>query len=526
MKKYLSRWLFRFPAALMTCLIFFPLPVRAVTDQMTAADWYAAGQRAVKKARALKANTNHAKNVILFIGDGMGIATVTAARILEGQLRGANGEENLLSFERFPYVALSKTYSVNQQVSDSAPTMTAIVTGVKTKDRFLSVNENGLKGQHTTVAGNELTTLLELAEDSGLSTGVVTTTRVTHATPGACYAHTVDRDWESDADLPAAAREAGFPDIARQLLEFKRGNGLEVVFGGGRKHFLPKTMADPEDSSENGSRLDGRDLTQEWLKQPKASFIWNNAQFEALDPMKTQHVLGLFERDHLEFEADRLTDKGGEPSLMELTTKAIDILSKNKKGFFLMVEGGRIDHAHHAGNAYRALVETIEFSHAVRAAQLKTDPRETLILVTADHSHTLTLSGYPKRGNPILGKVIEPEQSDFAKDQSGLPYTTLNYANGPGQVGVSDKQPQGLKKFPHTPKSYQQGETTRPDLTKVDTTTPSYMQEAIFPFANETHGGEDVAIYATGPGAHLVHGVQEENVIFHILKAALFPKQP
>jgi alkaline phosphatase len=507
-------------------IFLFHITNTRAADSPTPADWYAAGQHAVQKAQALKANTSRAKNVILFVGDGMGITTVTAARILEGQLRGRSGEENLLSFERFPYVALSKTYSVNQQVSDSAPTMTAIVTGVKTKDRFLSVNQNGVKGEYTTVAGNELTTLLELAEDKGLSTGVVTTTRVTHATPAACYAHTVDRDWESDADLPTAAREAGFPDIARQLIEFKHGNGLEVAFGGGRKSFLPKTMTDPEDTQETGSRLDGRDLIQEWLKQSKAAFVWNKAQFDAVDPAKVDHLLGLFDRDHLKFEADRLADKGGEPSLMELTTKAIDILSKNKKGFFLMVEGGRIDHAHHAGNAYRALVETIEFSHAVRAAQLKTDPRDTLIIVTADHSHTLTISGYPKRGNPILGKVIEPEKSEPARDQSGLPYTTLNYANGPGQIGTSDKQPQGSKKFPHEPKSYNKEATSRPDLTNVDTTSPSYLQEAIFPFANETHGGEDVAIYATGPGAYLVHGVQEQNVIFHIMKAALFPAKP
>lgn len=526
MNKHLRLWLPRVTAVLTTSIVLFNFPHLTAADQMTAADWYAAGRHAVQKARTLKADTKRAKNVILFIGDGMGISTVTAARILDGQLRGNSGEENLLSFERFPYVALSKTYSVNQQVSDSAPTMTAIVTGVKTKDRFLSVNQNGMKGEHTTVAGNELTTLLELAEDSGLSTGVVTTTRITHATPGACYAHTVDRDWEADADLPAPARAAGFPDIARQLIEFKHGNGLEVAFGGGRKNFLPKTMADPEDNNATGSRLDGRDLTQEWLKKPGAAFIWNKTQFDALDSANVDHLLGLFERDHLEFEANRLSDKGGEPSLMELTLKAIDILSKNKKGFFLMVEGGRIDHAHHAGNAYRALVETIEFSHAVRAAQLKTNPRDTLLIVTADHSHTLTLSGYPKRGNPILGKVIEPEKSNLAKDQSGLSYTTLNYANGPGQIAASDKQPQGLKTFPHEAKSYTKEAVSRPDLTNVDTTSPSYMQEAIFPLSSETHGGEDVAVYATGPGAYLVHGVQEEHVIFHIMKAALFPWKP
>ena len=103
----------------------------------------------------------------------MGISTVTAARILEGQRRGAPGEEHSLSFERLPYLALSKTYSVNQQVADSAPTMTAMVTGVKTKDSALSVDQHTSRDDHATVAGHELTTLLELAEDAGLSTGLV-----------------------------------------------------------------------------------------------------------------------------------------------------------------------------------------------------------------------------------------------------------------------------------------------------------------------------------------------------------------
>ncbi len=491
----------------------------------TPEQWYAAGQQAVQEARALKSNPNHARNVILFVGDGMGIVTVTASRIFEGQLRGESGEENVLSFERFPYVALSKTYTVNEQTSESAPTMTAIVTGVKTKAGFLSVNQYGQREDHTTVAGNELPTILELAEDRGLSTGVVTTTRVTHATPAACYAHTVQRDWESDADLTSAAREAGFPDIARQLLEFKHGDGLEVILGGGRREFLPNTMDDPEDAGKKGSRLDGRDLTKEWTQKPHSAFVWNKAQFEAIDPAKIKHLLGLFERDHLKFETDRATDTGGEPSLSDMTSKAISLLSKNKNGFFLMVEGGRIDHGHHAGNAYRALTETIEFSHAVKTAVELTDPHNTLIIVTADHSHTLTISGYPKRGNPILGKVIEPDHTEFAKDQFGLPYTTLNYANGPGHSGASDKQPQGSKHFPHEPKSYNKEPYSRPDLTAVDTTNPLYMQEAAVPFPAETHGGEDVGIYATGPGAFLIHGVQEQNVIFHVIKAALFPEK-
>lgn len=489
--------------------------------------WYAEGQRAVELAKRMKPRGSRAKNVILFVGDGMGISTVTAARILEGQLRGSSGEENLLSFERLPYVALSKTYSVNQQTADSAPTMTAIVTGVKTTDGALSVDQDVVPGDLTTVRGNELPTILELAEQAGLSTGVVSTATVTHATPAACYAHTPERAWESDSNLSPAARAAGFPDIARQFVEFSHGNGIEVALGGGRARFLPREMDDPEDAGRKGERQDGRDLVKEWLaKRPRSTYVWNKTQFDQVDPRATDRLLGLFERSQMEYEHDRSKDTGGEPSLSEMTEKGIDILAKNRRGYFLMVEGGRIDHAHHEGNAHRALTDTIELADAVRAALQRTDPRETLVVVTADHSHTFTIAGYPTRGNDILGLVRSNDgrgkpAADYAKDSLGLPYTTLGYTNGPGYTGASNSQAEGAKRYPHSLRQYSGISRGRPDLTGVNTSDPTYMQEATVPMAGETHGGEDVAIYAGGPGAHLFHGVQEQNVIFHVMLEAL-----
>jgi alkaline phosphatase len=229
----------------------------------------------------------------------------------------------------------------------------------------------------------------------------------------------------------------------------------------------------------------------------------------------------------MEFEADRQKDTSGEPSLSEMTVKALEVLQKNEKGFFLMVEGGRIDHAHHGGNAYRALTETIEFAKAVHVALEKTKRAETLIIVTADHSHTFTIAGYPKRGNPILGKVVTPDRTEFARDALGLPYTTLGYANGPGYTGESreadqDKtRPEGPKLFPHFLSKYLGITVGRPDLTAVNTTAPNYLQESTVPMGSETHAGEDVAIYAGGPLAHLFHGVQEQNVIAHVIMEAL-----
>lgn len=486
--------------------------------------WQETGRQAVKEAKQLKENRRPAKNVILFVGDGMGVSTVTAARILEGQLRGASGEENALAFEKLPYLALSKTYSVNQQTPDSAPTMTAMVTGVKTNDGLVSVNEYVVRGDYRTVAGNELETIVEQAEKRGLSTGAISTARLTHATPAACYAHTANRDWESDSNQPADANAADFPDIARQLVEFNHGNGIEVALGGGRGKFLPDTFEDPEDAGRKGERRDGRNLPEEWLtKYESAAYVWNKAQFDAIDPRRTQRLLGLFERSHMEYEHDRANDAGGEPSLSEMTDKAIDILAQNKKGFFLMVESGRIDHAHHAGNAYRALTDTIEFSNAVKTALEKTDPKDTLIIVTADHSHVFTIAGYPGRGNDILGKVVRPNvpTDEYTTDALKLPYTTLSYANGPGYTGASSEQPEGSKHYPHFGSGYQGIAMGRPDLASVDTTDPGYLQEATVPLGSETHAGEDVAIYAGGPMAHLFHGVLEQHVIYHVIAEAL-----
>lgn len=500
----------------MATILLCWLPAYAESPQK----WYTDGQSAVAAALQLQPDKHRAKNVILFVGDGMGIGTVTAARILEGQLRGEKGEENLLSFERLPYVALSKTYNTNQQTPDSAGTMSAIMTGVKTKAGLISVNQNAVLGDCRSAKGNALPTLLEQAEIAGKATGVITTTRLTHATPAATYAHTADRDWESDVDMTPEAKQNGCKDIARQLLEFPHGDGIDVALGGGRSNFLPQSAADPEETDKKGKREDGRDLTQEWQqKYRNAAYVWNKAQFDAIDSRNVGHLLGLFDPSHMEYEYDRPTDKGGEPSLAEMTGKAVDILNKHRNGFFLMVEAGRIDHAHHAGNAFRALTDAIALSNAVKAAQQKTDPRDTLIVVTADHSHVFTIAGYPTRGNPILGKVIANDehgnaQHDHKLATDGKPYTTLSYANGQGAAVIPGSRGDGsAKKAPAAGRQM--------DLTDVDTEKESYHQQALVPLKAETHSGEDVAIYAGGPGAYLFHGVQEQNVIYHVMKQAM-----
>ncbi|MFT6088104.1 MAG: alkaline phosphatase [Glaciecola sp.] len=469
-----------------------------------------------------------AKNIILFVGDGMGVSTVTASRILEGQMNGQFGEENSLSFDRFPFAGLAKTYNVDAQTPDSAGTMTAMVSGVKTDVGVIGVDENIERGNCSTVAGNELVTALELAELAGKSTGIISTARITHATPAATYAKSADRNWEDISDMPEAAVTAGCKDIAEQLVNFKANlemrfegsnvNGLEVVFGGGRRHFLPRDAAfnsSDAASAVEGDRTDGRDLTAEWsLTYPAGSYIFDQIGFNAIDTETTTHVFGLFNESHMQYEADRVNDIAGEPSIAEMTAKAIAILDNNPLGFFLSIESGRIDHSHHAGSAFGALTDTIAFSDAVAMADEMTNDEDTLIIVTADHGHVFTIAGYPKRGNPILGKVVSVGQTEVSLAADGQPYTTLGYTNGRGFQNLGNE-------VTDADASYSMPIAAgRQDLTDVDTASTGFHQEALVPLSSETHSGEDVGIYAKGPGAFLLNGTNEQNMIYHVMDFA------
>ncbi|WP_058322220.1 alkaline phosphatase [Sinorhizobium sp. GL28] len=487
-----------------------------VAGNVTAADlpqakdsYFAAAKAALDAKLSVQPITGKAKNIIIFVGDGMSVATVTAARILEGQKRGVDGESNILTIDTFPYTAMSKTYSHDGQVSDSAPTATAMVTGVKTRNDIIGLNQDAVVGDCEASKGKEVKTIFEMAEEAGLATGVVSTARITHATPAATYGHTPDRDWENDKEVGDALAK-GCKDLADQLVNWPAGDGFEVVLGGGRSNFVPKETADAEDEGKTGSRTDKRDLTAEWTaKSNNHLYVTDKAGFDAADLSSGAKLLGLFDRSHMEYELDRAKDAKGEPSLAEMTTKAIERLAQNENGFVLMVEGGRIDHAHHAGNAARALEDAIAFDQAIKKALEITKREDTLIVATADHGHTMTINGYPKRGNPLFGLVVDVDGT-VAKAADGKPYTTLGYANGPGAVfpalekGKTDAQPAGV----------------RPDLSTVDTQSPDFLQPALVPMESETHAGDDVVIYAWGPQAHLVSGTVEENYIYHVLSNA------
>jgi len=456
--------------------------------------WFKQAQEEIAKAKANKPIDKPAKNIILFVGDGMSVGTITAARIFEGQRRGLMGEEYQLNMESMPHLALAKTYNTDAQTPDSAGTASAMVTGVKTKQGIISVDDNVKRGFCTTAKGNEAKSAWEMAAEKGLSVGVVSSARITHATPATTYAHSADRNWENDSSMPNIAKNQGCIDIAQQLIGFNNGQGMDVVFGGGRREFLPVDIVDPE--GKNGKRKDGQNLIEKWQSQhPDGQYVYDQKGFESISS-DAKKVFGLFESSHMKYEADR---RGDEPSLAEMTSKAIDILSKNEDGYMLMVEAGRIDHAHHAGNAARALWDTIAYDDAIKAALEKTNPEDTLIIATADHAHTLISNGYAERGNPILG--LSKSKGKFSVDAYGKRYTTLSYGNGPGAV--------------------EKGGAERPNPTEEEVLGLDYLQQSLIKLDSETHSGEDVAIFARGPQAYLFQGAVEQNYIFHVMNEAL-----
>jgi alkaline phosphatase len=534
----------------------FRLGTPAVRGPESVADWFTAGTNHIKNLDSLKSHGGKAKNVILFVGDGMGISTVTAARILAGEKAGLAGpERGELYFEKFPNVALSKVYQYDQQTPDSAPTATAMHTGYKTRESMLGVNHTTSRYEclATENTAHAVKSIAEYAAEADKSVGFVSTARITHATPASGYAHISVRDWEdgghitSHPNCTALAANTQVADIAFQAINPSNTalqGKLKVLLGGGRTYFLPNTVSDPEYSSTKGRRKDGKNLTTDWVSsrtfRGNAKFVWGQSggsvtvpaanDFSLVTGANTDYLLGLFEPSHVQYEADRANDPAKEPSLTDMTKKAIEILKKDKKGFFLHVESGRIDHAHHAGNARRALEDTIELARAVKAADEATDDHETLIIVTADHSHVFTIAGYPHRGNPILGLskgVPENDGEAVTPDLDGmsLPYTTLGYYNGPGYTGptastATAAKTSGLKTFPSSGRFADNTGAIRPDLTSVDTTALNFLQEAAIPMSSETHAGEEVAIYAKGPFAHYVRGVMEQNWIFHVMAKA------
>jgi alkaline phosphatase len=308
------------------------------------------------------------KNLIIFIGDGMGVAQVYAAMTTSGYT---------MTFPAFPVTGFSITYSADRYVTDSAAGGTAISTGEKTNNGMLAVRPD------STV----LQTIMEIAKSASLSAGVISTSTVTHATPASFIAHDASR--------------GSYEDIARWFLK----GTADVFIGGGVNHFR--------------ARKDSADLTAD-LRKMGYDVVYN---LEDLKKSSSSRIAGLMADGDMPY-----IDAGRDPEyLAAATAKAIEVLSRNKNGFVLMVEGSQIDWACHDNNLKRSVEETLDMDRAVKVAlEYAVKSGNTLIVVTADHeTGGLTITGGDVREKAVSG-------SFSTKGHSGVMVPVFAYGPGAG----------------------------------------------------------------------------------------------
>lgn len=387
--------------------------------------------------RAATDEAGKAKNVILFIGDGMGLGHVDAARLWS---KGALGQLNI---ESMPVTGFSRTSSANAIITDSAAGVTALGAGVRTYNGSINMTDKEVDPTHES---RPLETLADLARRQGKSVGVISTANVTDATPAGFIGHVASRAQEED--------------LAAQV----EGSGLTLLMGGGRQFFHPPAWTDPE-CTGTGVRKDKRDLAQE-LTAKGWTVVQSARELSTLDPNQNNlKLLGLFEYSHMQYDLDRPKDKLGEPSLAEMVNFAVRVLSRNPKGYFMMVEGAKIDKASHGINATLALSDLVALDHAVERARLLAGP-DTLIVLTADHE---------TGGLDLVGRSAD------------------DVVGHPGEAGVSDR-PTTLaitKKHPE-----------KVDIPQVKVHWGSSNGKG------SDHTAIDVPVYATGPGALMFTGFQ------------------
>jgi len=384
---------------------------------------------------------DEARSVILLIGDGMGFAQMTAARWAKADENLSNYMDAELYMDGMEYAGYSSTTSADSFVTDSAAAGTVLATGHKTNNGIIGQDETAIFGVQD---GENLTTILELAEADGKATGIVTNMRITHATPASFYAHVNHRDNENR--------------IAEQLL----ASGADVALGGGLCYFVGMNETDPLGGA--GSRDDDQNLLRE-AQDLGYVFVYNRTELLTIDPEETEKLLGLFGTSHLYFELRRKNEIDPQPSLSEMTEKAIEVLSRDDDGFFLMVEGGTIDHACHIRSYENTTAETLAFDEAVKVALDYADRSgDTLVVVTADH----------EAGGLVLGSV------DFDDYSAGDPVFASGLAFVPGE-GYN--------------------------------LTPTGMS---------THTAVDVPLMASGPGAdRFSRGRTDNTEIFYLMKEGM-----
>ncbi len=407
--------------------------------------------------------------VILMIGDGMGFQHIAFARYLLLP----RGER--FHFESFPVTGLVSTWSASNATTDSGAAATAMASGVKTLNRMIGMDPSE----------QPLETIADRAKAAGWRIGYVTTTSITHATPASFYASVEDR----------YADTAG---IALQLLE----QGPDVALGGGTDDFLPEGLG--------GKRKDGRNLVAE--AQAAGYAVWQSRRELPAAPLEQApgKVLGLFAPNHLDYELDLddVTPETRHPHLTELTRTALDLLGRDGRPFFLMLEGGRIDHAAHSFDAAGVVAEIAAFDAAVQAVlEFRRERPDVLVLLTADHSTGgLALNDFVDWGS--IGDQLASIEVivDRVRDKAH-PAPLEEVQRLAGYVGIAPGDFADV--FSHPDKNEARRALGRA-LSRENGVT---WIPRIDPFDTKGHTGEDVPIYALGPGSSRFGGALDNTEI-------------
>ena len=452
------------------------------------------------------------KNIILFIGDGMTIANRTAARVLSKGI--SQGKyQGKLAFDDMPNTALIGTSGSDSLITDSANSMSAYTTGHKTAVNAMGAYVSRAKDN---LSHPKVETIAELIKrNTKMSVGIVSDAELQDATPGAMVAHT--------------RRRADKQYIADQLLQ----SGAEVILGGGSAYFFPQ-------SAKGSKRKDDKDLVQEFRQEGYQVAFTKQELLAAADNKATKKLFGVFHPDNMDGSLDRLFLKKNtveqypnQPDLTEMTKAAIEVLSKNPNGFFLMVEAALIDKFNHPLDWERAAFDTIMLSNAVQIAKnyAKTHP-DTLIIVTPDHTHSGSISGvvHDDKPGPLREKVGIYAEAGYPNypqaDLQGYPNKidvskrlAFFYGNYPDHYETLHPKLDGTfvpavkgsdGKYIANPKYVQLQE----DAIHVGGNLPSHQESGV-------HTADDAVLNAAGPGSEKFKGFMDNTQVFKVMVESL-----
>jgi len=395
-------------------------------------------------AAALPGIFSRKKSVILIVPDGCSVAMWATLRAVTVDTKG------MLNVDKLPVQSRCRTYSADAMITDSAAASTAFACGKKTRNGVLGMNAVTVRGD--SLSGDPVESILEKAEKAGYATGIVTTASVWHATPAAFYSHRADRNW--------------YGLIAGDL----SGKGIDVILGGGREYMIPRGTVGSE--GHISKRKDDRNIIDEFRKEGYL-FVQDSVGFDAVTPGRGDKLLGIFNAGHMNYEYDRKNDTNGEPSLWEMTEKALEVLSKNRNGFFLLVEAARIDHAAHDHDTTRFVWDGIACDKAVGAAmEFALKNKNTLVIVVPDHG-------------------------------TGGPHLVGFYGTGESDSTIVSYSEEGFASYTLDSDGFPVSDNGKPLAVRwIDWTG---------------HTGEDVGIHAMGPGSEKLSGLVQNIDIYHVM---------